>query len=83
MKIKLSKCLFLQKAVNYFGHIISEDGLRPDPKLTGAIRNYPTPQNKNQVKSFLGLSGYYRKFIWDYVKKNESAYDFNETERRI
>jgi hypothetical protein len=51
------------------GHIISEDGLRPDPKLTEAIRNYPTPENKNHVKSFLGLSGYYRKFIWDYANK--------------
>jgi hypothetical protein len=69
LKIKLSKCLFLQKAVKYLGHIISEDGLRPDPKLTEAIRNYPTPQNKNHVKSFLGLSGYYRKFIWDYANK--------------
>jgi hypothetical protein len=39
LKIKLSKCLFLQKAVKYLGHIISEDGLRPDPRLTEAIRN--------------------------------------------
>jgi len=69
LKIKLSKCLFLQKSVKYLGHIISEDGLRPDPKLTEAIRKYPTPQNKNHVKSFLGLSGYYRKFIWDYANK--------------
>jgi hypothetical protein len=69
LKIKLSKCLFLQKAVKYLGHIISENGLRPDPKLTEAIRNYPTPQNKNHVKSFLGLSGYYIKFIWDYANK--------------
>jgi hypothetical protein len=69
LKIKLSKCLFLQKAVKYLGHIISEDGLWPDPKLTEAIKNYPTPENKNHVKSFLGLSGYYRKFIWDYANK--------------
>ncbi len=69
LKIKSSKCSFLQKAVKYLGHIISEDGLRPDPKLTEAIINYPTPQNKNHVKSFLGLSGCYRKFIWDYANK--------------
>ncbi len=70
MKIKLWKCLFLKKAViKYLGHIISEEGLRPDPKLMEAIRNYPTPQNKKQVKSFLGLSGYYNKFIWDYANK--------------
>jgi hypothetical protein len=66
---KAFKRFVLQKAVKYFGHIISEDGLRPDPKLTEVIRNYPTPQNKNHVKSFLGLSGYYRKFIWDYSNK--------------
>jgi hypothetical protein len=69
LKIKLSKCIFLQREVKYLGHIISEDGLKPDPKLTEAIRNYPTPQDKNHVKSFLGLSGYYRKFIWDYANK--------------
>jgi hypothetical protein len=69
LKVKLSKCTFLQKSVKYLGHIISEEGLRPDPKLTKAIENYPTPQNMSQVKSFLGLSGYYRKFIWDYANK--------------
>ena len=69
LKIKLAKCVFLQKVVKYLGHLISEDGLRPDPRLTSAIKNYPTPQNANHVKSFLGLSGYYRKFIWDYANK--------------
>ena len=72
LKVNLAKCTFLQKSVKYLGHIISEDGLRPDPRLTKAIVNYPTPQNVGHAKSFLGLSGYYRKFIWDYANKARS-----------
>jgi hypothetical protein len=71
LKIKLSKCLFLQKAVKYLGHIISEDGLRPDPKLTEAIKNYPTPQNKNHVKSF----------FLDYQDIIESLYGITQIKR--
>ena len=55
--------------MKYLGYIISEEELRSDPKLTKAIENYPTPQNVSHVKSFLGLSRYYRKFIWDYANK--------------
>ena len=52
LKVKWSKCTFFQKSVKYLGHIISEEGLRPDPKLTKAIQSYPTPQNVSQVKCF-------------------------------
>ena len=69
LKVKLSKYKFLQNSVKHLGYIISEEELRPDPKLTKAIENYPTPQNVSHVKSFLGLSRYYRKFIWDYANK--------------
>ncbi len=63
--MKLSKCTFLQKSVKYLGHIISEEGLSPDPRLTKAIENYPTPQNMSQVKSFF----FFFKFIWEYANK--------------
>ena len=68
LKIKLSKCTFLQTAVNYLGHIISETGIAPDPKKTKSIKDYPTPKNISQLKSFLGIVGYYRKFIQDFAK---------------
>ena len=48
LKIKLSKCTFLQTSVNYLGHVISDKGITPDPKKTDAIRNYPRPMTISQ-----------------------------------
>ena len=72
LKIKLEKCAFLQKEVEYLGHIVTEDGIKPDPKKQQAIHNYPTPKNVDQVRSFLGLAGYYRKFVKNYADKAHS-----------
>lgn len=61
--LKPEKCLFLQKEIPYLGHIISGDGLRPDPvKLTG-VRDWPVPVNVSKLRSFLGFLNYYRRFI--------------------
>lgn len=49
--------------MTYLGHIITEDGLQPDPKTTKSLVNFPVPRNAKDVKSFLGLAGYYRRFI--------------------
>lgn len=66
MKLKLSKCCFFQLSVPYLGHIISEEGSGTDPKKIEVVRNYPRPENKQQVKSLLGLFGYYRKYIGNF-----------------
>ena len=57
------KCEFLRKECSYLGHIITEFGVKPDPGKTSIVERYPTPQNQKQIKSFLGLIGFYRKFI--------------------
>lgn len=69
LKIKLSKCTFLKKEVEYLGHIVTEHGMKPDPKKQLVIQNYPVPENVDQVRSFLGLAGYYRKFVKNYADK--------------
>ena len=69
LKIKISKCTFLQTSVNYLGHVISQTGITPDPKKTKAIESFPTPTNISHLKSFLGLAGYYRKFIKNFAAK--------------
>jgi transposase InsO family protein len=66
LKLKPKKCHFLQKKLEFLGHVVSEDGISPDESKTNKIRDFPTPKNGKEVKSFLGLSGYYRKFIKDY-----------------
>jgi hypothetical protein len=62
-KIKLSKCKFAQRSVAYLGHILSEQGLSTDPAKISAIEQWPIPQSVKDLRGFLGLAGYYRKFI--------------------
>ena len=54
---------FLKKHVQYLGHLISGEGIEPLPEKSDSIKNMPAPQTPKEVKQFLGLIGYYRKFI--------------------
>ena len=63
LKIEPDKCNFLQRECLFLGNIISDEGIKPDEKEVEAVMNFPVPKNVKQIKSFLGLSGYYRKFI--------------------
>ncbi|PHT77527.1 putative LRR receptor-like serine/threonine-protein kinase [Capsicum annuum] len=64
---KCSKCLFGKSSIDYLGHIISAQGLGVDPDKISTIRQWQTPRSVKEVRSFLGLAGYYRKFIHQYA----------------
>ena len=63
LKLKLQKCSFFKKCIQYLGHLISDEGIQLLPEKLESIAKMPVPQNAKQVKQFLGLVGYYRKFV--------------------
>ena len=63
LKMKREKCSFFKKHIQYLGHIISKEGIQPLPEKLESIRNMPHPKNPKEAKQFLGLIGYYRKFV--------------------
>ena len=68
LKLKPVKCRFASKEVEYLGHVITPDGLQPNPKLVSAVKEFPTPRSLPEVRRFLGLASYYRRFIWRFAK---------------
>ena len=67
LKLKLEKCSFFKRHIQYLGHLISADGIQPLPEKLESIAKMPAPKNPKEVKQFLGLVGYYRKFVPRFV----------------
>lgn len=68
MKIQLDKSEFLHKEVAFLGHIVTCDGVKPNPDKIEIIRKWPLPKTEKELRGFLGILGYYRKFIKDFAK---------------
>ena len=63
LSLKPDKCQFFKKQVAYLGHLISEDGIYPLYENIKKVVTFPVPTNKTELKAFLGLTSYYRKFV--------------------
>ena len=68
IKLSPKKCTFLKHQVKYLGHIVSEHGIQTDPDKIEKIKNLPLPKTEDQLVSFLGFCGYYRKFVAKYAE---------------
>jgi hypothetical protein len=65
---KFSKCEFWLKTVPFLGHVLSESGISVDPSKVQEVMDWKAPTTVHEVRSFLGLAGYYRCFIPDFLK---------------
>ena len=63
---KFSKCQFWLDQVAFLGHVIYAEGILVDPQKVAAVENWEQPRTVTEVKSFLGLAGYYRRFVKDF-----------------
>ena len=65
---KISKCSFCQDRLLFLGHVVTRDGIRVDPQKVAAVQNWSVPTSAHQIRSFLGLANYFRKFMQGYSK---------------
>ena len=68
MKLKASKCGLFKDIATYLGHMVSSNGIETDPDKLAALATRPEPDNAKTLRSFLGFTGYYKRFIKDYAK---------------
>ena len=66
LKLKSSKCDFMERHIHYLGHLISPKGIQPLPEKLESIKNMLLPRSAKEIKQFLGLAGYYHKFVPDF-----------------
>lgn len=67
LKLNMNKCSFLQSKITYLGHEISADGIRPGESKLAAVSRFPTPKNVHEIRQFIGLCSYFRKFIFKFA----------------
>ncbi len=63
LKLNLSKCYFVAKGITFLGHMVNNEGTKPDPGKIDAVLHFPEPKIVTNIRSFLGLTGYYQNYV--------------------
>jgi hypothetical protein len=80
---KLSKCEFCMKQVAFLGHVISKEGISVDPSKVQDVLNWNAPTSVSDIQSFLGLAGYYLRFIEGFMKKSKPMTELLEKDKKF
>ena len=80
LRLKAEKCTFAADELQFLGHVVGKEGVKPDPEKVDKIVNYPVPKNIRELRGILGLFSYYRRFIKDFSKKADSLHELLKKE---
>lgn len=75
-KVKFNKCRFAIQSISYLGHIVSNHGMSTDPEKVQSVQRWPQPKDIKELRSFLGLAGYYRNFVQNFALLARPLTDF-------
>jgi len=81
LKLKPEKCSLFQTSISFLGHVISAEGVATDPAKIKAVLEWPVPTSVKEVRSFLGLAGYYRRFVRDYASIAAPLHELTKKDR--
>ena len=81
--INPDKCHFGTQELQFLGHIVGINGVKPDPEKIDKVKNYPTPKSISDVHRFMGLASYYRKFIKDFSTIAKPLFDLFRGEQQF
>ncbi|UYV72119.1 hypothetical protein LAZ67_9001873 [Cordylochernes scorpioides] len=83
LNLNHKKCLFGSRRIKILGHLVDANGIHPDPDKVEAVSKFPRPKNISELRSFLGLCSYYRRFIENFADKARSLHDLLKTEKQF
>ena len=81
LTLKPGKCKWAKRKVKYLGHLIEDGTIKTDPEKTAAVREFPTPTSVKEVRAFLGLASYYRRFVKDFADLSKPLTDLTKTKQ--
>ena len=83
LKLNPEKCIFFQSQVSFLGHLVSEGGIAVDPEKTKVVQNWPVPRNVSELRSFIGLCIYMRKFLHGFSSICKPLYELTQKDQKF